>query len=701
MHIEDQFQYDGEPDFQNLSPPVNIEHNTTILYEGGIWPTSRQYSLSNGLSPLPSQQSVIDWMSSRFGSWTGFLAIDFENYKWTAQTDSLLNAQIDQFLTMIGWIRIGAPLAKIGYYGIMPEHNPSRAVKRPYDTTWQDRNEKLLPLMDEMDAFFPSVYQNTTDANYWDLTVEGYIEELKRLQNPDKNVLGYLQPNYNPSKSAVEPDSLAGQPYTQAEMLSRLTSMEAKGYHSCILWKPDAGQWDNNAPWYKGVKDFLNTQSPPAPVPAISVSPTSALTGANVAVSWSNFPVQAGTYIEAFNVTTGLSAGVRWCADCSSGGVPIGNGPASGSCNFTFATAGTYRFVAFDGTVAPSTLLVTAPSGNAALILSANSVEAGTDVTVSWVNFPATPDIYTAMYRLDPLPVEQIGEVKFADGCGNVAPHTPTPASGNCIFSTTGLPVGTYRFDSAVLVVGAPDTLVAQSAQLAITAPAQTNVVPIASNVRINGLPIVGEILSVLFDYTDADNDAQGVHLYEWSRDDATIIGSNASYIPTVDDVGFVLRCKVKPGALTGASPGLSQSASIGPIELPVNISDLLLCYTLPYTGYIVAEDTMATVGKFLKPVAQEKSIDLRTSVLVDGIYRLTFRVRNIGPNKEAINILSEFGDIYSLPVPVNDGWQEVRDFKGTVLFNDVTMPLIRVYGGESLQFDWIKLELKQALITS
>ncbi len=113
------------------------------------------------------------------------------------------------------------------------------------------------------------------------------------------------------------------------------------------------------------------------------------------------------------------------------------------------------------------------------------------------------------------------------------------------------------------------------------------NQAPVANNLLISGTFQVGEIITVNFDYTDAENDPTGAHTYIWYRaDDAsgtnqTQIQSSTSntYTLTLNELNKFIAVEVTPVATSGTSPGVPVlSIYYGPIINPsATASDLFI----------------------------------------------------------------------------------------------------------------------------
>ncbi len=94
------------------------------------------------------------------------------------------------------------------------------------------------------------------------------------------------------------------------------------------------------------------------------------------------------------------------------------------------------------------------------------------------------------------------------------------------------------------------------------------NTIPSATDVSISGSPEVGQVLTGIYTFNDADSDPEGVSTYRWLRDNTAIPGETAlTYTISVLDLGATLIFEVVPIATSGASMGSAvQSAPIGPV---------------------------------------------------------------------------------------------------------------------------------------
>lgn len=93
---------------------------------------------------------------------------------------------------------------------------------------------------------------------------------------------------------------------------------------------------------------------------------------------------------------------------------------------------------------------------------------------------------------------------------------------------------------------------------------------PMATEVNISGTTEVGSTLTCNYTYLDLDGDLEGVTTFQWYRADdifgvneTLIAGEVAStYLLDAADLNKRIRCEVTPLALTGISPGVTESST-------------------------------------------------------------------------------------------------------------------------------------------
>lgn len=147
-------------------------------------------------------------------------------------------------------------------------------------------------------------------------------------------------------------------------------------------------------------------------------------------------------------------------------------------------------------------------------------------------------------------------------------------ATGSSYVLTTQDSGQTIRFDVTPIAASGANPGLAVSASLSVG-----NTAPVASNVTISGIALVGNTLTASYVYGDIDNDAEGTSLFQWYRGTTAISSAiTVNYTIVAADSGQSLRFQVIPVAVTGTSPGIGSSSSItvqnsAPLASNVNIA--------------------------------------------------------------------------------------------------------------------------------
>jgi hypothetical protein len=119
------------------------------------------------------------------------------------------------------------------------------------------------------------------------------------------------------------------------------------------------------------------------------------------------------------------------------------------------------------------------------------------------------------------------------------------------------------------------------------------NQAPVASGVAITGSPVVGQMLTVNYTFSDAEGDVEGVSTFRWLRNNSAIVGATSrNYTLTGADQSATIKAEVTPVAVTGTSPGTPvQSTGVGPVTAP----PFVLANVKVYLEGPYASDTMST----------------------------------------------------------------------------------------------------------
>lgn len=156
--------------------------------------------------------------------------------------------------------------------------------------------------------------------------------------------------------------------------------------------------------------------------------------------------------------------------------------------------------------------------------------------------------------------------------------------SNNAVASigTNGLAKG---LDGGSTLVTASYDILTASTTLTVEKP-MVNTPPKATNVTISGTPVVGEMLTGSYTYSDTENDPAGSHLFKWYRANdlsgsgKTVIAgaTSTNYTIQIDDAGKFIFFEITPVATKGeqfGTPALSAPVSVPLIELAPNVKSV------------------------------------------------------------------------------------------------------------------------------
>lgn len=191
-----------------------------------------------------------------------------------------------------------------------------------------------------------------------------------------------------------------------------------------------------------------------------------------------------------------------------------------------------------------------------------------------------------------------------------------------------------------------------------ITDAAVTNIsgaeAPVAANVVVTGTFEVDQTLEASFDYSDANGDEAGTHLYQWyyseSADGSSplaIVGEKSStYTITSDMAGKYIAVKVTPVAATGGEEYLvgaeawsawSQLVVVTGISTvfeadikmyPVPVSDILYISNAEEVAQVKITNVAGQTLKVMRNSADYR-IEINVSELTAGIYFVTMSNKN------------------------------------------------------------------------
>ena len=186
--VYDSTLYSDKPDLQAFG----VEDLDTF-YAGSIW------GKDHPIQEIPPRESVQKFLAQK-SNLTEMIVLDIEHWSLKG-SDVQTSINIQKISQTIGMFREVEPYRRYGVYGIIPireYHCPQRESSDPCWAIWGYQNERLKPLISDVDALFPSIYTFYEDKAGWQKYAIAQIRAARSIA-PNKRVYAFLWPQYHPS----------------------------------------------------------------------------------------------------------------------------------------------------------------------------------------------------------------------------------------------------------------------------------------------------------------------------------------------------------------------------------------------------------------------------------------------------------------------------------------------------------------------
>lgn len=233
--VFDALLYKNKPDLsQSGLQPLRV------VYTGELW--------SKGASKDQPDVATVASVAKKLDP-NVLVCLDIEH--WPTHKAELVDVNIKKLKTEIAAVRTNNAKVKIGFYGVLPIRDYTRAtgergVKAYQD--WQHQNDRLKPLANSIDAVFPSLYTFSNDPKNWEKAAIENIKEAKRYGKP---VYVFLWPMFHD----ISP--LKGQ-YIPADFWRLQLETCRKYADGVVIWGGYKMNWDEKAPWWLELKKFMS-----------------------------------------------------------------------------------------------------------------------------------------------------------------------------------------------------------------------------------------------------------------------------------------------------------------------------------------------------------------------------------------------------------------------------------------------------------
>jgi hypothetical protein len=256
IDLYDSLLFTGKPDLSGYG----FKRARTV-YEAELWPPKR--------SPIPNEAAVRSKAGAVLAEGvtpTVPIILDVEQYSVDARLDashinpdtSAVNANILKLEQIIDWFKDGVAKLKVGFYDVAPVTGLPVTGHQPANDTelavWEMANSYIIPLVEHVDALYPSLYTFYTDRAKWVALARRYIAEAKRIGR-GKPVRPFVWPQYH---DVMRPP-LAGTYIDYDYWMLQLTTIRDAGASGIIFWGGYKTQWDDTQDWWRATLDFIAT----------------------------------------------------------------------------------------------------------------------------------------------------------------------------------------------------------------------------------------------------------------------------------------------------------------------------------------------------------------------------------------------------------------------------------------------------------
>ena len=219
-----------------------------------LWGVSKDWNNDKSASKLPPKSQVCKVIRSidRKHKW---VILDIEHWslstKWVSE--DVVNENVQKYVKVIQWARECGPNFKFGYYGQVPISDHQSVLNKSKINDWVHQHSRLKPIIDVVDALFPSLYTSYENYNIWETLATEYIKIARELAG-GKPVYVYLWPQYHPGVKDKKYEFI-DKTYWRRQL--ELSYKLADGIVLWGGWKDGRMKWDDNAAWWVETKIFI------------------------------------------------------------------------------------------------------------------------------------------------------------------------------------------------------------------------------------------------------------------------------------------------------------------------------------------------------------------------------------------------------------------------------------------------------------
>jgi hypothetical protein len=181
------------------------------------------------------------------------VCLDVECWDIRTASDAEVAEHVEKLILILGWMKDVNPELMIGYYGIIPIINHGPALigdHHPYTERLRRQNERVEPLMQAVDIYYPIAYTYYDDFEKWSKVTEWGID---RVSGRGKPVYPFIWPRYYTSLSGRDGEMV------EPEIWEKQLQFLHRRSDGVVIWTGLSDHWDDEHKngWAKVTGDLI------------------------------------------------------------------------------------------------------------------------------------------------------------------------------------------------------------------------------------------------------------------------------------------------------------------------------------------------------------------------------------------------------------------------------------------------------------
>lgn len=222
------------------------------LYAGSIW------GKSHPLQEPPPKKRVKEFLAQK-KDLTELIVLDVEQWDLKG-SDFQTSRNLGKIAQTINIFRELEPRRQFGIYGIVPVrdyHCPQKKTFHRCWEKWRNQNARLIPIINDVDAIFPSLYTFYTDQQGWRKYAIAQIAAAREIA-PDKKVYVFLWPQFHQSNKLRGYEYL-GDEYWQLQLDTAFDYADG-----VVIWggwdfkNGRQADWGDGPAWWRVSQQWIN-----------------------------------------------------------------------------------------------------------------------------------------------------------------------------------------------------------------------------------------------------------------------------------------------------------------------------------------------------------------------------------------------------------------------------------------------------------